>query len=199
MILAIVADHFRLRRLLFVCKPLTTVLILMVAALASESMGPWHKWLVVAGLAASVLGDIFLMFEESHFVAGLASFLVAHVLYTCAFVSGATGLQWTASAWTGVAVIGVLLAILLPRTGALKWPVAVYAMAIGVMLLAAVAQSQTPWSERAPWALAGAILFVTSDALLALNKFVQPFALNRVLVLGTYFPAQWLIALSAGR
>ncbi|MGW8319908.1 MAG: lysoplasmalogenase family protein, partial [Candidatus Promineifilaceae bacterium] len=47
---------------------------------------------------------------------------------------------------------------------------------------------------------AGTLLFVASDSLLAVNRFVYDLGdLAPILVLGTYYPAQWLIAQSAGR
>jgi alkenylglycerophosphocholine/alkenylglycerophosphoethanolamine hydrolase len=42
----------------------------------------------------------------------------------------------------------------------------------------------------------GAALFVTSDGMLAYDKFVRQFPSARLLVLTTYWLAQWLIALS---
>jgi len=47
-------------------------------------------------------------------------------------------------------------------------------------------------------AAAGAVLFVLSDSALAWSRFRQPFAAAQLAVLGTYLPAQWLIALSVG-
>lgn len=53
------------------------------------------------------------------------------------------------------------------------------------------------WGEG--WALSaavGAILFVLSDTTLALNHFRRRFWYAQLLVLGSYYLAQWLIALS---
>jgi uncharacterized membrane protein YhhN len=45
-------------------------------------------------------------------------------------------------------------------------------------------------------ALAGALLFVASDSALAWNRFRAEFKSAQAVVLGTYFAAQLLIALS---
>ena len=45
----------------------------------------------------------------------------------------------------------------------------------------------------------GAVLFIISDSILALNRFREPFAVARVLNLSTYFAAQWLIAFSISK
>jgi uncharacterized membrane protein YhhN len=43
--------------------------------------------------------------------------------------------------------------------------------------------------------LFGALFFVISDSLLAVNKFIQPLPYSGVLVLGTYYSAQECILL----
>ena len=42
----------------------------------------------------------------------------------------------------------------------------------------------------------GAVLFMISDAVLALNKFKKPFFSAEMIILSTYFTAQLLLALS---
>ena len=42
----------------------------------------------------------------------------------------------------------------------------------------------------------GAILFIISDSVLAVNRFREHFETARALTLSTYFTAQWLIAFS---
>src|SRR5512136_2921945 len=69
----------------FVTKPLTTVLIIAVAALAATPVPAAYKTLILAGLVFSLVGDIALMFPDKLFVAGLVAFLAAQVLYILAF------------------------------------------------------------------------------------------------------------------
>jgi uncharacterized membrane protein YhhN len=61
-------------------------------------------------------------------------------------------------------------------------------------------QAAGQWlAVRESWAaaaLAGAILFTVSDGVLAWNRFRSPLPGAQALVLGTYWPAQWLIAWS---
>lgn len=45
-------------------------------------------------------------------------------------------------------------------------------------------------------AVMGAVLFMISDAVLALNKFRKPFISAELIILATYFTAQWLLAVS---
>ncbi|MCB0300999.1 MAG: lysoplasmalogenase, partial [Calditrichaeota bacterium] len=51
-------------------------------------------------------------------------------------------------------------------------------------------------SPAALWGMIGAILFVISDTSLAFNRFVKRFRNAQLLILSTYFIAQYLIARS---
>jgi len=48
------------------------------------------------------------------------------------------------------------------------------------------------------FAACGAILFLISDALLAWNRFRMKFKSAQLLILGTYYVAQWALAMSLG-
>ncbi len=49
------------------------------------------------------------------------------------------------------------------------------------------------------FAACGAILFLISDALLAWNRFRMKFKSAQFLILGTYYVAQWALAMSLGQ
>ena len=74
-------DH---RALLFVFKPLTTLLII-AHAWRRGADAPAARRFVLAGLWFSLLGDVALMWPQRGFVPGLVAFLIAHVLYIVAF------------------------------------------------------------------------------------------------------------------
>ncbi|NLG29496.1 MAG: lysoplasmalogenase, partial [Chloroflexi bacterium] len=114
------------RRLIYLFKPLTTALMLLVALLP-----PWHSpapypLLIGLGLLASLAGDIFLMLPNDRFVPGLASFAAAHLIYTAAFALRARwGLHPEA-----LIVLAALIALngvsVVRRAGSLQLPVLVY-------------------------------------------------------------------------
>src|SRR5437870_12513705 len=145
------------RRLEYVAKPATLLALLGYAACARPS--PW----LVAGLVFSLLGDVFLMLPADLFLAGLAAFLVAHLAYIGAFAGPVMPrLVWLA------AVIGVLapvaariLRAVPDRT--LRTPVAVYSLAISLMVASALASTSTV-------AIAGAVLVLVSGMLIAWNR-----------------------------
>lgn len=178
----------------WLCKPATTLSILALAWLATP-WDPGYRGWVVAGLACSLAGDVFLMLPSDRFREGLASFLAAHLCYVAAFSRAGAGLAPLAlvvSAVYGCAV----LAWLSPKLGPMKLPAAAYMLAIAAMAWRAGAWWSALGSDQALRALLGAGLFVASDTLLAVDRFRGRFASAQALILGTYYPAQWLIARS---
>lgn len=184
------------RRLHLVTKPLTTGLVIAVAAAAAAPVPAAYKTLVLAGLAFSLLGDVALMFPDKWFTAGLVAFLAAQVLYILAFkplpghpVSPATFLPFV--------LFGLLMFFLLaPKLGPMKIPVFVYIAAITTMAGFAAGRFVDRGGTRPLLAFVGAVLFLISDSVLAYDRFARKVPGARIIILGTYFPAQLLIALS---
>lgn len=195
-IVCIWAKYYGPLIMLYVAKPLTTLCVVATAVIAHGHHGDTYRWLIIAGLCLSLLGDVFLMLPHDGFVPGLLSFLIAHVLFTVAFVTEA---GFGVHLWILLALAlpsGVVLSRLFPYLGKLKVPVFVYVAAIVIMAW----QGWERWfSTREVGALAAAIgtlLFLVSDSTLALNKFRNPFRSAEVIVLSTYFVSIWLIATS---
>lgn len=93
----------------------------------------------------------------------------------------------------------LLIALLVSATLAvLSAPWALDLPALNVICLAAMAaQAAVVWRVGAPRGAVlacGGALFMTSDALLAGNKFASPLPLANLWILGTYWSAQWCIA-----
>ncbi|XP_039092724.1 lysoplasmalogenase-like protein TMEM86A isoform X3 [Hyaena hyaena] len=85
-------------------------------------------------------------------------------------------------------------------SGAFTYLVGVYVALIGFMGWRAVAGLRLVgaawrWTELA--AGSGALLFIISDLIIALNKFCFPMPYARALIMSTYYAAQMFIALSA--
>lgn len=194
--LAIAADWEERRSAAFyLAKPLTTLLILGIAALAPPSA--YQHWLLVA-LALSLAGDICLLFPSDRwFVAGLASFLAAHLAFVAAFLQGVD--SFALPAWlAAVAAYGAaLFAVLVPRAGRLRLPVLSYGAVLGAMVCAAAARYEARADAGAARALAGALLFMLSDSLLGWRRFVGRYRGAQALILSTYWAAIGLIAGSA--
>ncbi len=195
-VLAMRGEYSSGRSQVYLFKPLTTLLIMLLALLSpTRPETPAYKWLIVAGLILCLAGDIFLMLPPRYFIAGLGSFLVGHWFYIAAFA--AAGTQFTWSLLPLLIYGGIIYALLHPHLGKMRGPVVAYMLFI--LLMAWLALGRTARSGgtlSVPLAAAGALLFVLSDSLLALDRFRQKFRAARLLVLSTYWAAQWLIALS---
>jgi uncharacterized membrane protein YhhN len=194
-LLTIRAEYRGARLHVYAFKPLTVVLIILVALQTKHATTQQYKSLIVAGLLCSLVGDVFLMWPRDRFAAGLVSFLVAHLFYIAAFAPGvgAWGVWWAAA----LSVYGALMLWLLWRGfGKLKAAVVVYVASILLMAWAALSRWSGAGAEGGACAAAGALLFVASDSALAWNRFKGEFEGAQALILSTYFAAQWLIAVS---
>jgi uncharacterized membrane protein YhhN len=190
------AEYAGDRGQVYVFKPLTTTLIVTLALAAPSPVSSFYQGAIVLGLLVSLAGDVFLMLPSDRFVAGLASFLVAHVCYIAAFLSVA-GLSLSVMVLVPFVLYGgVLLRVLWPHLGRLRGPVLLYAAVLLVMGWQAAEQHLTVPSTGTLLALVGAMFFVVSDSVLAFNRFVRPFRAAQAVVLSTYFVAQGMIALS---
>jgi len=197
-VLAIRAHYLdeRGRWQVYAFKPLATLLILALAVSLSPAR-PEYQWAVAAGLLFSTAGDVFLMLPRDRFVAGLASFLVAHLCYVWAFGIGVSfadkPLLWLPYFAAGGIVVALVWPGLKP---ALRAPVTLYVVVIAVMAGQAAERWQVLGSAVALAAAIGAGLFVASDAVLAIDRFRWHFRAARAVTLATYWTAQLLIALS---
>lgn len=194
--LAIRFDGKGPRRLFYVFKPLTMVLIILVALMARAPVPAVYKTLILAGLVCSLAGDVSLMLPDKWFAAGLVSFLAAHGFYILAF-KPAPGRPPSVGILLPFIIFGLLMfRTLAPSLGGLKLPVLVYIAAITAMAWLAADRFIYAGGMRPLLAFAGAVLFLASDSVLAYNRFVGKIGPAQIIILGTYFPAQLLIALS---
>jgi len=180
----------------YIFKPLTMVFIILIAVLKIKASPARYAFAVIFGLICSMAGDIFLMLPSDRFILGLVSFLIAHLFYIVAFTSDS---QIKRAPWALIPFVlyGIFIYVVLsPYLGTMKLPVAAYIAVILVMGWRAWERWSQTSKKTALLAFFGAVLFVISDSILALNKFREPFAAARALNLSTYFAAQWLIALS---
>jgi len=193
---AIVADLRGRRDLYHVLKPLTTLLILAIAVVDRDPPTAAYRALFVGGLAASLAGDVLLMLPDRYFAAGLGAFLVAHVLYVLGMRSTGTPLAPPITSLVFCAYAVAFFVHLRPHAGRL-WPaILVYALVITGMAWVAFSTAVSGVAPGRWLAFGGALLFVASDSLLAQNRFVRPLRREPLLVLGTYYAAQLLLALS---
>ncbi|MDK9695078.1 MAG: lysoplasmalogenase [Siculibacillus sp.] len=141
-----------------------------LALLAFVSEAPWP---LVVALVLSSAGDFFLAHDgEKPFLAGLASFLLAHVVYVVLFRQvGAPFATIGAEPWRlagAVAMVGLCLGLLgwlWGHLGPMRGAVVAYTTAIVAMVVSALALSGRPT------AILGAFAFAISDSCLAAITF----------------------------
>jgi len=171
-----------------ITKPIP--LILLVILIKWDT--PYSR-LISFGLIFSIIGDIIL---ESFklFVPGLIAFLIAHVFYIFAFLKKSNKVSIISS--IPFFAYGVLLFLILYKSlGAMALPVLVYMFVICTMLWRSFVQRNS--GKLSNWAFLGAIFFTISDSLIAVSKFYHDFYLAPLLVMTTYWVAQFLIYWSA--
>lgn len=154
--------------------------------------------LVLLALAflLSSFGDLFLALkgDTRNFMRGLVAFLVSHLFYISVMVPLASSPETlpakAASLFVGLGAIALYLS-LAPALGRMKLPFGAYLVAILVMALSALA---IPAGQ--PWLGLGAVLFVISDSVIALDKFRGPIPYRGLIVWSTYYVGQAMMALS---
>lgn len=185
----------------FFTKPLICLCLIALLYVNTGLKSKFHK-LIAIGLVFGLLGDIFLMLHDL-FIPGLVSFLIGHILYIWAFVLQFNNENISKNKY--VIVILTILAIysfnfykvLAPSLGSLKIPVIAYILVIATMALFAYTRKNktTFWSFLCIFL--GALFFIASDSLLAINKFVAYVPNSALMIMSTYMLAQYLITVGS--
>lgn len=184
--------HHGNKRLETWAKPATLAALILVALSIGAGDTAYGVWLLVA-LAFGLLGDIALLGDSvSRFKAGLGAFLVGHLGYLVCFSDlGLSRPGWSWAVFAVLAVTVVLTREVIPSTYtsggvALAGPVVAYTLVIAGMLILA-------WFTG-DWLIAlGATVFVASDSILSVNRFVRPLPMAGVAIMVTYHLGQALI------
>jgi uncharacterized membrane protein YhhN len=203
LIVHIVAIQLNIEWLRIVSKPLLLpVLGGYFLFTISGVVNNFKKWILLA-LLFSWIGDVLLMFvskNEIFFLLGLSSFLLAHVCYIIFFHSVRVKERVKSKPLLLLPVAiyyGVLIYILAPYLQGMKIPVRVYGLVISFMFMLALHMLFIQNKMAGRWMMVGALLFVISDSVLAINKFYQPFKMADIIIMLTYGIAQLFIVKGA--
>jgi|SRR5687767_9941577 len=183
----------------FVFKPLLMPMLAgyLLSELKSENSG-LKKW-ILAAIFFSWVGDILLMLvdkDPEFFLAGLISFLVAHIFYVLTFFQFLRNEKVKIRVWIMIVVAASYLLLMIwlsPYLGEMKWPVRIYGFVICTMLFLAMHLSYIKFKSAGILVMYGALLFVISDFLIATNKFYGSLGIIGFLIMLTYGLAQLLI------
>ena len=174
-------------------KPLLMITLLLYFISASRGYSSW-RFYVMAALVFSWGGDVFLMLDNM-FTAGLVSFLVAHIFYITAYqkTGAASGELKPLDIMKFVLFGAVVMWLLYPGLGGMLLPVLAYMVVLLSMGIWAHKRRGATTAVSFTLVSAGAMLFVISDGLIAINKFAFEIPAERILVMSTYISAQYLI------
>lgn len=178
-------------------KPLLIFFLLFYYFQASASVNK----VFVTALVFCWLGDVLLLFDQmdDFFMAGLASFMIAHLLLIISYrqfrysVDGFEGTQKFRLSFPIILAGSGLIVVLYPKLGDLKMPVLAYALILTVMVLQSIFRLGRTSTKSFWLVFAGAVSFMISDSLLAINKFYQPISNASVWIMATYLTAVYLI------
>jgi uncharacterized membrane protein YhhN len=176
-------------------KPLTMIMIISLAFERVTILPSVYGTFILSGLCVSLLGDVFLMLPAKYFRPGLLAFLAAQILYILALSRGLKAVSFPPLLII-LAYAGLVFMFLYRSLGKYRWPVLYYVLGISVMAWLAVSRHLGLHERSSLFSMMGALLFLFSDSANAVNRFKKPFRLAQVFILGTYFAAQLLFALS---
>lgn len=152
------------------------------------------SFLMLAGLIFSWAGDLVLDFS---FIHGLACFLLAQVTYLLVFsLTPGKNIVFNNRLYLAIPVFlygAGLIMFLYDDLGEMRLAVVLYAFVILSMLTSAINRFHKVNTISYRLVLAGAMLFVISDSLIAINRFSIKFRAADVLIMATYVVAQYLI------
>lgn len=159
----------------------------------SEAAPQLALGLLAGALLLSSVGDYYLALPDGrrNFVRGLGAFLGAHLCYLLVTLPHTTfphGLQ-IAGMLALLALAAAMLAWLWPVLGSLRVPVGIY---LGVICLMALAALSVP----VPLLGIGALLFVFSDAVIAVDKFRVAVPWRGPIIWSAYYAGQVLLVSS---
>ncbi|MEO6611550.1 MAG: lysoplasmalogenase [Chitinophagaceae bacterium] len=187
----------------YVSKPLLLPVLGAYFLFETKGMASGLKKWVLLALFFSWAGDILLIFvarDELFFLLGLASFLLAHIFYIIFFHQVRIREGIKGNPWLLLVVViyyGALISWLSPYLGTMKIPVRIYGIVISFMFMLAMHMLAIKNKPAGRWMMLGALLFVLSDSVLAINKFYNPFEPAGIIIMLSYGLAQLFIVKGA--
>lgn len=183
------------RNFFLLLKPITIISIIILAFFIDSNPGSEFSFYIKSALIISLIGDVFLMMNESKFKYGLIAFLAAHIAYSFAFIQNVFSFNY----YIFIAALlytSIILIILGDSVGKYRFMVLVYVGVLTVMLWVGINRYLFLRDQASLLVSIGALLFVLSDSFLAYKKFKNNNPKYEYIILNTYFIAQLSFALS---
>ena len=188
-----------LSQLHYTTKPLILITLIIFFLSQGNHLGFKTKIVMLLALVFSLCGDVLLMFVDSSpnfFIGGLVAFLLAHIMYILVFLKerGNNKISFPFALVVIIYASG-LFYLLKDSLGVMLIPVITYMLVILSMALTASLRKENVLKLSYNLVFVGALFFMVSDSVLAVNKFYRPFDLSGILIMSTYAIAQYLIVI----
>ena len=143
---------------------------------------------------------MFIDHEDIWFITGLFSFMIAQIFYIFTYRvyqlnNGPKHKKYT-KLFFSVVIIGytmILWAKLYPHLEDMLIPVTIYTLTILIMVLMAITRQYKTSTKSFILVFSGAVIFLLSDSMIAINKFIIPLDYEKILIMSTYILGQFLI------
>ena len=179
-----------------VAKPLAMVALAWLALTLGAADDTTGR-LVLAALVLSLAGDVLLLREgTTAFSGGLVSFLLAHLAYLLAFLTLGFRAWWALAGLLITAALSLTAGRRIVR-GAADQGGAALGAGVTAYLLVISAMVITASGTGRPLVLLGAVSFLVSDTVLALDRFVGQRPHARMVVIATYHVGQLMMVIGA--
>ena len=179
----------------YVTKPAIVCSLLIFLILRKATIPFFRFGYLLVALVFSLAGDVFLLFHgQLFFMLGLAMFLLAHICYILLFLKDKAFGQRNKFFPILTAAYGFgLFFLLYPGLKTMLIPVIVYMIVILGMANSSYLRSQEVGKKSYLFVLMGALVFMLSDSLLAVNMFYASLPYSHIWIMSTYALAQLLI------
>ena len=183
---------FNITWLQIVSKPLIIVTLIVLYYFSAEQRNNWY----LLALFFSFLGDVFLLDKTGYFLLGIGSFLITQIIFIKLIISQLRKVRVHHIIITllpFVVYFTVLISTIKENLTEFFIPVVIYGITISFFGMVSLLNYFINKSKRSVVLLIGAVLFIASDSMIALNKFHEPRIIYPVAIMITYIFAQYLI------
>ncbi len=173
-------------------KLIPMALLILFALVNKPQVSQTYKRIIVVGLFVCMIADGVIYW----FIPGLITFFIGHIFYIFAFRHAA---RKSVPLWSAVLLLiyAAIMAIWISGSQFIEGEII-----LGIAILAyIIIISMMGWMAirtRLPLAIIGALLFIFSDSILAIDRFIFDFPYRDAFVMISYYAAQLFIAASIG-
>lgn len=183
----------------YFAKPAIVVSLIIFFWRESHLANASIRVLTLSALILSLAGDVLLMFVDRsahYFMLGLVAFLLAHIMYILVFSKHRNPIKKFTWPMAALGIFALCLFLFLKdHLGEMLIPVVVYMLVILSMAITSFLREGKVSKMSYNLVVIGAVLFMVSDSILAINKFYGAVAFANVSIMLTYALAQYFIVL----